>query len=386
MNTSFKPQRVLDIIDSLQALYEHDMPAHIYRWHATGTVADWHQMIDIMRNFAVNRPPNMRQHIITKWNLSGTIEITADVSSPQHGSVKVNSILINEDTKGITGLPYPWTGTYFRSVPVPVKAIAKPGYVFKEWEGTGITTPDIILTLNHDTAIKALFEVDTTYQNVSLSINELMAVNNSFITDEYGAYDDWLEIYNPGNDTVDISGYYITDDPLHITKYQIPGGSAETRIAPHGFMLLWADDEPQQGPLHLPFKLATAGEKVLLHAPNQTLKDSVSFGYQLGNRSYGRYPDASPTLVTFTTPTPGASNVLNSTSNIQANDIPFMVYPNPARHTVYFSKTSDIKVYNSMGRLLAEKEHALSLDISDFGKGIYLIHEKMGKVVKLVVF
>jgi len=38
-----------------------------------------------------------------------------------------------------------------------------------------------------------------------------------------------------------------------------------------------------------------------------------------------------------------------------------------------------------MGRLLTDKRQVHTLDISGFGKGIYLIHEKQGSVVKVVV-
>jgi len=386
INTSFKPQRVLDIIDSLQNLYQFDMHNHIYRWHSVGNVNHWLQQINILRNFAIYRPANMQQHIISRWNLQGTIQLTLDVSDVSHGHVKVSSVLLDQNTKGIIGLPYPWTGTYFKDVPIPLKAIAKPGYNFVGWEGTGITNPEVFITLNSDTAFKALFEIDTTYQGISLYINELMALNNSFITDEYGGYDDWIEIYNAGSDTVDIAGYYITDNLNQMSKYQIPSNYPETRIPPQGFLLLWADDESAQGPLHLPFKLSTSGESIGLYAPNFTVMDTLTYGYQLGNRSFGRYPDASPNFVFFEDPTPGASNIINNIYAVNLTETPFFVYPNPATDKVYFNKTTDIKVFNHMGQLVFEKENVSTLNVSPFDKGVYMIHEKNHVVIKLVVF
>lgn len=385
INTSFKPQRVLDMIDSLQNLYAPDMPEHIYRWHFNGTVNDWHQMIDIMRFFAINRPAYMQQHIMNMWNLPDTYQLSTNVSNPAHGNVKVNSVVIDEDTKGISGLPYPWNGTYFKTIPVPLKAIAKPGYVFKEWENTGITNPEILINPTGDTTFKALFDIDTAFQNISLFINEVMALNNGFVQDEHGESDDWIELYNPGPDTIDIGGFYITDDKLNLTKHALPTGTPSTRIAPQGFLLLWADDTPQQGPLHLPFKLSSNGEFLGVYAPNLTHRDTLSFGYQLGNRSYGRYPDGSTALVTFDTPTPGASNTINSGIEPLSASIPFSIFPNPARHTVFFNKTTDISVFDHTGRLLYEKKNVYLLDVSGLGKGIYFIRDSSGTVKKLVV-
>lgn len=57
-----------------------------------------------------------------------------------------------------------------------------------------------------------------------LFINEFMADNDSIVTDEYGEYDDWLEIYNAGSTVVNLSGMYLTDDLTDPTKHLISVG------------------------------------------------------------------------------------------------------------------------------------------------------------------
>ena len=54
-----------------------------------------------------------------------------------------------------------------------------------------------------------------------LFINEFMADNDSIVPDEYGQYDDWLEIYNAGSTAVDLGGMYLTDDLTDPTKHMI---------------------------------------------------------------------------------------------------------------------------------------------------------------------
>jgi len=162
---------------------------------------------------------------------------------------------------------------------------------------------------NHVTVSDTLsFEVG--YIPPVLYINEFLASNDSCCTDEYGEYDDWIEIYNPGPDPVDIGGMYISDDLTNVTAWQIPATAPDsTTIPAGGFIVLWADKQPEQGILHVKIKLSSGGEDVVLTAPNGTTEiDSYTFGAQTTDVSEGRYPDGSETWQFFNTPTPGASN------------------------------------------------------------------------------
>ena len=145
-----------------------------------------------------------------------------------------------------------------------------------------------------------------------LFINEFMASNNSAsgIHDPHGDYDDWIEIYNLGDTSVDMAGMYLTDDLTNPTKFHIPAGySSQTTIPAHGFLVFWADDETAQGPLHTNFKLSASGEEIGLYdTDGVTQIDAVVFGEQTTNISYGRYPDGEENWRFFSTATPGAAN------------------------------------------------------------------------------
>ncbi len=148
------------------------------------------------------------------------------------------------------------------------------------------------------------------YVAPTLFINEFLASNDACCADEHGEYDDWIEIYNPGSEAVNIGGFYITDDLSDLTAWQIPTTAPDsTTIPPGGFLLFWADKQPEQGVLHVKIKLSGKGEQIGLTAPNgTTVIDSLSFGPQKTDVSMGRLPDGSSNWQTFTTPTPGASN------------------------------------------------------------------------------
>ncbi len=155
-----------------------------------------------------------------------------------------------------------------------------------------------------------LFFIAISANSQTLYINEFMASNSSTIADESGAFEDWIEIYNAGSSDIDIAGYYMSDDPLNPTLWQIPSTDpAATTIPAGGFLLLWADKDADEGELHLDFKLGAGGEDILLTLPDGlTLEDQVTFGPQSDDVSYGLTEDGGSTFDFFPASTPGTSN------------------------------------------------------------------------------
>lgn len=146
-----------------------------------------------------------------------------------------------------------------------------------------------------------------------LYINEILTnsisccPDNTTGTDEF---DDWIEIYNAGNVPVDLGGMYFSQNKKKPLGYQIPDTSPElTTIQPGGFLLLWADGTPEQGPLHLKFKLDQDGEYLGLFNKDGRKLDDLKFGKQSENRSFGRSLNGgADSWKEFSLPTPGKSN------------------------------------------------------------------------------
>jgi spore coat protein CotH len=171
-----------------------------------------------------------------------------------------------------------------------------------------------------------------------LFINELLASNATVNQDEAGQYDDWVELYNGGAEAIALGGKFLTDNLSNHTKWMFPTVS----IDPGGFLLVWCDDDPTQGPLHATFKLDAAGEQIGLF---ETLEngnvpiDTLSFGPQETDRSYGRLPDGEDSWVVFPTPTPGEPNAIIGVDPGAVGLVPGAAYlgaarPNPAAHAV----------------------------------------------------
>lgn len=142
-------------------------------------------------------------------------------------------------------------------------------------------------------------------------INEWMANNKTTLVDPAdNQFEDWFELYNAGETTADLTGYYFGQSLANKTQFLIPHGYT---IPPQGYLLVWADKAPSQnssngGALHVNFKLSKSGDSIGLFAPDGTVVDFVSFGPQAADISQGRFPDGAATITTFTHPTPGAAN------------------------------------------------------------------------------
>lgn len=143
---------------------------------------------------------------------------------------------------------------------------------------------------------------------VGLRINEFLASNDGSTTDENGEFDDWFEIYNPNLVMVDVGGYFVTDNLDNLTFFQLPVGSNLTKIPPKGRLLIWCDGSPDQGPLHVPFKLSGSGEQIGLVNPGAEIVDSLTFIAQTSDISYGRITDGANQWKFFANPTPGEPN------------------------------------------------------------------------------
>ena len=127
----------------------------------------------------------------------------------------------------------------------------------------------------------------------TLVINEFMASNSETIADPQGEYNDWIEIYNASNITIDMGGMWLSDDR---NSWQIPTDRpVETTIEPYGYLLIWADNDGDDTPgLHADFKLNADADQISLYAADGvTLIDSVDFEDQSRDVSHGRYPDGS---------------------------------------------------------------------------------------------
>ena len=142
-----------------------------------------------------------------------------------------------------------------------------------------------------------------------LLLNELMALNHSTCVDACGSHEDWVEIYNAGDQAVHLDGYFLTDDPKNLQKFRFRANKKQTLILPaKGFLLVWCDEDELEGPSHANFRLSSNGEFLALTDPDGMVLDSLTFSQQVPDISFGRSENSAGEWELQSVPTPNGSN------------------------------------------------------------------------------
>lgn len=218
-----------------------------------------------------------------------------------------------------------------------------------------------------------------------LYINEFMASNSTKRVDEYGEYDDWVEIYNPADTQVWLGDIYLSDDMGNPGRYKFP----DIYIEPTGYYTVWLDGDTDQGENHASFKLSRDGEDIRLSerpANGFTLIDSVTFGLQQTDIALGRAIDGGSQWIAFSQPTPGYSNLSTGWEEIHGNPVSLMLYPNPVRNGIlHFSREVSGAIYNAMGQLVRQFRHVNRINLESAAAGIYIFRSSEGESLPFVI-
>jgi hypothetical protein len=182
-------------------------------------------------------------------------------------------------------------------------------------DGTGVlivspnrSTHYTLVGFNHQTHFVRQLTVEVDGQPLPPRISEFMASNRLTLRDGYGKEPDWIEIHNPNNHPLNLTGYGLSDNPSRPMKWVFP----EVSLPPHGFLVVFASgsDIPRdpQNALHANFNLSADGESLVLTTPDgQTPVDVLrNYPAQDEDLSYGRTLDGT---WAFLDPTPGQPNL-----------------------------------------------------------------------------
>ena len=231
MNSTLLSERVNSMIGRMRDAVSPYMPRHIRRWRhsITGplekrwayTISNWYHQIYKMRHFVGERANHVREHIVDKFGLAGEARVTVAVSPGGGGRIRINTLTIESS---------PWSGVYFRGVPVELTAIPDPGYAFAGWSDRSLPdTSSVRMDLAGDRTIMASFAIDPDTPADPIVINEI-----NYNSD--GTFDpgDWIELHNIRDYPVDVSEWCLSDED-HDHGFVFPGN---TIISPHGYLVL----------------------------------------------------------------------------------------------------------------------------------------------------
>ncbi len=392
MNTAFKENEMIGVLEGIEDAIAPEMPAHIARWG--GNLNQWEGNVQKIKDFISDRIDYLPEGLNGCYSLNGPYDVTLEVEPTNAGQIKFNSITIEYGD-------YPWTGAYHGGVDMLAEAVqSNSNYVFDHWEINNHTVPDpmannISLELNQSDTIKAVFvEVAGT----GIVINEIN------YKDEAGfEVKDWIELYNNGNAAVDVSNWvFKDDDDLH--EFIIPSG---TTMQPDSYLVLvqsLADFQaqfPSVSPVlgDFTFGLSGGGELIRLFDQNEVLVDSVEYDDEA---PWPTEPDGNGPSLELISPgldnslpaswnacalsgsehgTPGALNNDCSLGTESFDDIEVSIFPNPMETTttILVSKSSSsisLAIYDLLGREIKRMEsntNSFILEKEDLSSGIYIL-------------
>lgn len=146
LNTLFAPASVQAVIDSLVDVIRPDVGRDAEKWGTT--VEGWEANVQALRDYAGRQPGIVRSQIADHFQLSGTARLDIDAAGGS-GRVRVNTVTVGN---------FPWSGLYFRGVPVTLTALPDPGYRFGGWTDASLPFSETVTwTPDGDRSVAAVF-------------------------------------------------------------------------------------------------------------------------------------------------------------------------------------------------------------------------------------
>lgn len=391
LNSRFLPAVVTAKFDSIAEVAYPEYCAMRTKGTTTPDYAS-NSEVKTIKKFAEQRPANVLNHLASYYGGEQVdLKFTSNVAGV---TFNMNGLYWGHDT---------YDGQYISNNPLSLTAIAPDGYAFKYWlvNGAEVDAVTYSTTVTGDLTIEAVFEATTVEPQIF--VNEVCASNVSAggHSDECGNYGDWIELYNDGDEDVNVAGWFVSDDKADLEKYQIPYTDMEaTTIPAKGHKLVWCDNDIWNGPMHIDFKLsATATNSVVLsrNANGSALEiDAVDVPANLGsNSTYGRSADASADWLVFTNcldstqmllPTPAVANGSLTCTQYQGVDAVanvvdgVVLFPNPVRNVLNVYSENDnlrsITLFNTAGqRVLVTPASAqnATVSVADLPMGVYMV-------------
>ncbi len=383
LNTRFLSSNVVQHINQVFGTIQPEINAHFERWKDDPSLG--YEITDVnghigfyqwaMMNFATQRPAIVKEHIKSQFDLPNFHPLTITNIDSSQGLVEINENLNIQESS--------WTGDYFETVPVKLKAIAELGYEFSHWSGDLYSTNQTI-----NVSIDQAFEIIPNFTNLStpLVINEI----NYRSSDTFNP-DDWIEIYNPKAEPIDISNWELRDEN-DANVFIIPDG---TQIQGNGFLVFVKDESdfismfpniPFIG--ELGYGLGRA-DRVRLYNSGGDIIDDVSYDSE---SPWPSCADETGNTLELIEPNlenslpenwdcineNGSPNAVNSEQLfVEDNELSLIkLYPNPVNSTLFIRGIEgdyNIDVYTLLGQLVLSINNSNEIDMSLFKQGVYMI-------------
>ena len=195
LNTVYHKDTALALLKRMELEIEPEMKYHQKRWGSS--YENWKLHMKTLEKFITLRPYYLRKHIMQKFDLKDTVNISIQHPGKEICDISFNSLDIKKDFKGI----------YFKNVKVDIEVKPKHDYEFVGWEKSEDKSMKRSVNPTGDLVLVPILKPKkrSVYSD-SLIFNEI-----AFYQPETDSSGDWIEIYNNSENTIDISGWGITD-------------------------------------------------------------------------------------------------------------------------------------------------------------------------------
>jgi hypothetical protein len=412
MNTSYLPVNTTAVAQSIYDASYPEMRAEYVKWGGGESMANTN-MTQYANNLAIfkselnSRSNTVRSNIISHFGLTGKYTMELQVLPASAGVIQINTI---------TPQVYPWKGVYFTGVPVKIEAKGTGNYVFDYWEPNtyikDVKNP-VIETDIKLSGYQFIAHYKFKAPEQAITISEVNYVSG----DLYPA-SDWVELYNYGQNAMDLTGWYMTDsEATH--KWVFPGSIN----LPSGERLVLASNLAKFSAVYpnvknvigsFDFGLGTPTDQVKIYNSNNQLMAGLEYTnaapWPTGAFDKGMTLELKDPNLDLNNPTnwkegcvggsPGVAYIsctTGTTASIENNKA--NLYPNPATDQINVvlpaglnGQNVAIRLFDMMGKqvkALTESytgQNSIEIPVSDLTEGVYIVRISYGQDTQTLKF
>jgi len=173
--------------------------------------------------------------------------------------------------------------------------------------------------------------------NFNIILSQTIVINE-FSSSNTNTYD-WIEIYNFGNEAINLQNFHLSDDADSLQKWTFP----DVKIWQKNFIIIYASGKntiDSAGNIHTNFKIKSTGEPIFLLSSNNKIIDSIEAVQLNQNTSLGRYPNGLGSFKFYNNQSLGKRNNYQYTSEYIPN--PFF-----SHESGFFSEKFHLKITHS---------------------------------------
>ena len=269
LNTIYHPDTAQRLLDEMEGRIDGEMKFHQKRWGSS--YGNWQHHVGILETFIAERPHHVRKHIMQKFKLKDTVNVTIIHPGKEFCDIHFSSLDLDADYSGI----------YFKDVPVEIEVFPSHEYNFVGWEDDAKAGSKRSVMLKSDMDLVPILEPKALSKHCdSLIFNEL-----SFFQPELDSTGDWVELYNASSSTIDLSKWSFTDKSFK-QSWWFPEGVS---ILPKSYLVVAQDingfrrkysADTIEAVGSFDFGLSSKGERLRLYDQEGFIVDSLTYGEQ----------------------------------------------------------------------------------------------------------